>query len=127
MGRLQQITQLKKYTVGEIFYFFLVFPLVHQVGFTILAYLFLNTETTIVFNHFAGPRKMCTLEQTSLLLDLTYQFFPKIFTDKAFPPGIYSFLSILLALSYTDSTSMPRLCLLSWRRTVLYSFNLHTS
>lgn len=85
MGRLHQITQLKKYTVGEIFYFFLVFPLVHQVGFTILAYLFLNTETTIVFNHFAGPRKMCTLEQTSLLLDLTYQFFPKIFTEKAFP------------------------------------------
>lgn len=71
--------------VGEIFYFFLVFPLFSQVGFTILLYLFPNTQTTIVFNHFAGPTKMCTLEQTRFLLDLTQQFFPKVFTDKAFP------------------------------------------
>ena len=85
MGKVHRISQLKKYTVGEIFYFFLVFALLPQVGFTILAYLFLNTETAIVFNHFAGPRKMCTLEQTSLLLDLTYQFLPEVFTDKAFP------------------------------------------
>lgn len=82
---MYQITQLKKYTVGEIFYFSFVFPLLPQFGFTILSYLFLNTETTIVFNHSARPRKMCTLEQMSLLLDLTYQFFPKVFTDKAFP------------------------------------------
>lgn len=70
---------------------------------------------------------MCTLEQMSLLLDLTYQFFPKVFTDKAFPQVSIPFFESSWHLTWTDSTSVPSPCLLSWLETVLYSFNLHAS
>lgn len=113
--------------VVEIFYFFLVFPPLPQVGFTILSYLFLNTQTTVVFNHFVEPTKMCTLEQTRFPFRSYIAIFPKSFHWQSFPTGIYSFLWILLALPRTDSASPPSPCLLSWLGTLLYSFNLHTS
>lgn len=56
-----------------------------SIGFTILSYCLLKTQTMTVFNHFAGPRKVCTVDQTSFLLDFTHWFFPKVITDKAFP------------------------------------------
>ena len=59
--------------LDEIFCCYFTFSLyVFWVSFIILSYLLLKTQTMIVFNPFADPEKLSTLNQTSFLLDLTH-------------------------------------------------------